>query len=649
MFQKVFQGGPHVEVFVASGRDSGAHGKFHGPASSINKEFSKPVKSYVYHFEGDSTVTKLQLPKMDKQTLALVQPYCVFQLNIPSGANVAIDLCVSDVSSNRRRILLSTSQRDVASSPLHAKVPLSDLPRDQWINMCVNMHSLVAGLFKTQGLKSLDSIVIGGTFQLRRIFTVKAQPPGSRVPSGDFPVDHIPKCCTLNGAETVVISHLSITALNSTSARSQVSTASRQPSAGERVESGKVTHIAFGSRVEIPNHVLKNRPVENDELSIQSSLPGSRGSLSTATGMSSREGESRGNPLVGQPINPHPPKVPPSRSIPVRLPKQRIKSVSFNKSKQSDTSETEESRPSDVLQSSVPSSTSVPHVSSGSTELQAVQKSGSYPDYNADEYRDETEGTNRPLDALQPPDPLHSQNVVDNDIPSPSILHDLSSYQNSAQELNSHIPNHTSPQSQSVIFQYCSPPKQFSHGLVTPDTSLDRSNVSQDSLNPSHEGRARTREDNFEEDFVSVGSDIHPLHQPDRTAGVTLLQRKPGSSNERRDASCGVDEGTREGAVRQDVSLMRLSKIYDWRQYQSVDNPGGDGPLSIESRLAAVQEGRHLKSPLSPDLHPPPGETSTSDSAEHDNSLANTMTLTMTWDDKLRDFATPMLDTLELR
>ena len=70
--------------------------------------------------------------------------------------------------------------------------------------MCVNMHSLVAGLFKTQGLKSLDSIVIGGTFQLRRIFTVKAQPPGSRVPSGDFPVDHIPKCCTLNGAETVV-------------------------------------------------------------------------------------------------------------------------------------------------------------------------------------------------------------------------------------------------------------------------------------------------------------------------------------------------------------------------------------------------------------------------------------------------------------
>ena len=229
--------------------------------------------------------------------------------------------------------------------------------------------------------------------------------------------------------------------------------------------------------------------------------------------------------------------------------------MSFNKSKQSDTSETEESRPSDVLQSSVPSSTSVPHISSGSTELQAVQKSGSYPDYNADEYRDKTEDTNRPLD------PLHSQSVVDNDIPSPSILHDLSSYQNSAQDQNSHIPNHASPQSQSVIFQYCSPPKQFSHGLVTPDTSLDRSNASRDSLNPSHEGRARTREDNFEEDFVSVGSDIHPLHQPDRTAGVTLLQRKPGSSNERRDASCGVDEGTREGAVGQDVSLMRLSKV----------------------------------------------------------------------------------------
>ena len=36
---------------------------------------------------------------------------------------------------------------------------------------------------------------------------------------------------------------------------------SRQPSAGERSESAKPTHIAFGRKVEIPEHVLKARQV----------------------------------------------------------------------------------------------------------------------------------------------------------------------------------------------------------------------------------------------------------------------------------------------------------------------------------------------------------------------------------------------------
>ena len=39
------------------------------------------------------------------------------------------------------------------------------------------------------------------------------------------------------------------------------SATSRQPSAGERVDSGKPTHIAFGKKVEIPEHVLKSKQV----------------------------------------------------------------------------------------------------------------------------------------------------------------------------------------------------------------------------------------------------------------------------------------------------------------------------------------------------------------------------------------------------
>ena len=39
------------------------------------------------------------------------------------------------------------------------------------------------------------------------------------------------------------------------------SATSRQPSAGERLDSGKPTHIAFGKKVEIPEHVLKSKQV----------------------------------------------------------------------------------------------------------------------------------------------------------------------------------------------------------------------------------------------------------------------------------------------------------------------------------------------------------------------------------------------------
>ncbi len=57
--------------------------------------------------------------------MGLVQPYLVFQFMVPDGARVAIDLGVVDSSGSRRRIQMSTSQREIAVTPLNARVPLS--------------------------------------------------------------------------------------------------------------------------------------------------------------------------------------------------------------------------------------------------------------------------------------------------------------------------------------------------------------------------------------------------------------------------------------------------------------------------------------------------------------------------------------------
>ena len=69
--------------------------------------------------------------------MALVQPYLVFQFMVSAGARLAIDLSVIDKSGNRRRVQMSTSQREVAATPLNARVPLASIITGQvrWISV----------------------------------------------------------------------------------------------------------------------------------------------------------------------------------------------------------------------------------------------------------------------------------------------------------------------------------------------------------------------------------------------------------------------------------------------------------------------------------------------------------------------------------
>ena len=57
------QGGPHVEVFSAQGRDPVARWKLSG---TIKKEYDRQVKGYVYVMEGGSSTTRMQLPRNER-------------------------------------------------------------------------------------------------------------------------------------------------------------------------------------------------------------------------------------------------------------------------------------------------------------------------------------------------------------------------------------------------------------------------------------------------------------------------------------------------------------------------------------------------------------------------------------------------------
>lgn len=176
-FMFFLQGGSFVEVFSAQGRDPVSKWRLSGSQSAFKKIFDKDVKSYVYVLEGESTTTKMSLPKDERQSLFLIQKYLVLQILVPLGHSFSFELGITDLGNNKRRIFLSSSHRDITVTPLHARFPLSILRLGVWLNLCLDLNSLVGESFKEQTVKSIDSLTLSANCHLRKIFTMKVQPP----------------------------------------------------------------------------------------------------------------------------------------------------------------------------------------------------------------------------------------------------------------------------------------------------------------------------------------------------------------------------------------------------------------------------------------------------------------------------------------
>ena len=62
----------------------------------------------------------------------------------------------------------------------------------QWVNLCLDLGSYVAGLFRGHTYKSLEGVSIGGSCLLRRIFTLHDLPADTVSGEGQG-VEPIPK------------------------------------------------------------------------------------------------------------------------------------------------------------------------------------------------------------------------------------------------------------------------------------------------------------------------------------------------------------------------------------------------------------------------------------------------------------------------
>jgi len=94
----------------------------------------------------------------------------VLQVFVPLAKDFAVELTMTDIKNNKRRVVLSTSVRDISMTPLHAKLSLSLIKRDVWLNLSIDLVSLISDVFPSQTYKSLESFSMSGSFQLSLYF-----------------------------------------------------------------------------------------------------------------------------------------------------------------------------------------------------------------------------------------------------------------------------------------------------------------------------------------------------------------------------------------------------------------------------------------------------------------------------------------------
>eukprot|EP00397_Hematodinium_sp_SG-2012_P007306 GEMP01007349.1.p1 GENE.GEMP01007349.1~~GEMP01007349.1.p1 ORF type:complete len:1107 (+),score=299.75 GEMP01007349.1:334-3654(+) len=172
MFEKAFQGAPAFEILSPQGANPTANWKISG----VQRLFDKNLKGYVFHVAGNAL---MQLPREDKPKLGLVQPILVMQVYLPQGKPFSVEIGITDATRTRRRLLFSSTFKEMSTNPLHARFPLVDsssvmrVRRNCWVNLCFDIDAMVPKAWPGQHYKTLDSLQISPDCRLRKVYTIK--------------------------------------------------------------------------------------------------------------------------------------------------------------------------------------------------------------------------------------------------------------------------------------------------------------------------------------------------------------------------------------------------------------------------------------------------------------------------------------------
>ncbi|KND00348.1 uncharacterized protein SPPG_04671 [Spizellomyces punctatus DAOM BR117] len=79
---------------------------------------------------------------------------------------------ITDLSNAHKRFFLSTTAKTTKITALHMTLPFPHLVRGKWINLCLDLSSFLSD----RTFRCLDTLCVGGTVRIRRIFTVLRRP-----------------------------------------------------------------------------------------------------------------------------------------------------------------------------------------------------------------------------------------------------------------------------------------------------------------------------------------------------------------------------------------------------------------------------------------------------------------------------------------
>lgn len=191
MYQHVWQQGTGgVELLSPSGSPSGMPV---GP--NVLRKYDREIKGYLFAITANRGGVGIQCPASSKDTLGIIQPLLVFQIQTNPGQKLTIEVVIVDRENLRHRLYFSSSFRTPDSNQLHAQLPWawSGVQPGTWCNSVINMMDLTSRFFHAE-FCSLESFHVKPACQLRKVFSLPAsciqQGTNSKVnisPSFNFP------------------------------------------------------------------------------------------------------------------------------------------------------------------------------------------------------------------------------------------------------------------------------------------------------------------------------------------------------------------------------------------------------------------------------------------------------------------------------